>query len=75
MATSGPAFALLALILGPVLVVSTAYPTLAQFRKETSRSYMWGKYFLEGVLLSGLFCDLVVNLLTKCFPVWKTPFC
>lgn len=59
----------------------TAYSTLTKFREETlaqelsSWSYMWGKYFLEETYLSGLFCDLVVNLLTKCCLGWKIPFC
>lgn len=81
LATYGPSFVLLVLILRPALLGGTAYPTLTQLKGETlsqessSWSYIWGKYFLEGTYLTGLFCDLVVNLLTKCFLGWKIPFC
>lgn len=81
MATYGPSFVLLVLILRPALLSGTAYPTLTELREETaaqelsSWSYIWGKYFPEGTHLSGLFCDLVVNLLTECFLGWKISFC
>lgn len=61
MVTYGPSFVLLILILRPVLMGGTAYPTSTQLRDETSArelsswSHIWEKYFLEGTDLLGCF--------------------